>query len=144
MVLSACVLHGKTYYDTGNTRKVVVAVSSVDGARLNHDHERQYLFVHQSLLLWREVPAAPAGRWRCVQKCVVRVFYGGVRSGVACTCLTGMRPGSEPRASDQTDLELPSSHGREPEKGADEPGQVIGRFRLLGYLRFRLAYFIVF
>ena len=30
------------------------AADGEDGARLTHDHERQYTFVHQSLQLWRE------------------------------------------------------------------------------------------
>lgn len=33
------------------------------GARLNHPHERQYVYVYQSLLLWREVLNDMLGLW---------------------------------------------------------------------------------
>jgi len=46
----------KEYFDSANPGSVSLAIEEgVDGARLSHDHERQYTFVLQSMTLWREV-----------------------------------------------------------------------------------------
>jgi hypothetical protein len=46
----------KEYFDPRNPGSVSLAIEEgVDGARLSHDHERQYTFVLQSMTLWREV-----------------------------------------------------------------------------------------
>lgn len=46
----------KEYFDSTNPGSVSLAIEEgVDGARLSHDHERQYTFVLQSMTLWREV-----------------------------------------------------------------------------------------
>lgn len=46
----------KEYFDSANAGSVSLAIEEgVDGARLSHDHERQYTFVLQSMTLWREV-----------------------------------------------------------------------------------------
>jgi hypothetical protein len=46
----------KEYFDPVNPGSVSLAIEEgVDGARLSHDHQRQYTFVLQSMTLWREV-----------------------------------------------------------------------------------------
>lgn len=49
----------KTYFGRENCQKdrssTLAIVIGRGGARLTHDHKRQYVYVHQSLTLWREV-----------------------------------------------------------------------------------------
>jgi hypothetical protein len=55
------------YFRTASDATSLAIYDGVDGARLNHDHERQYLFVHQSLLLWREVLHAMFELWHLAE-----------------------------------------------------------------------------
>jgi len=46
----------REYFDPVNAGSISLAIEEgVDGARLSHDHQRQYTFVLQSMTLWREV-----------------------------------------------------------------------------------------
>lgn len=46
----------KEHFDPVNAGSASLAIEEgVDGARLSHDHQRQYTFVLQSMTLWREV-----------------------------------------------------------------------------------------
>merc|ERR1719454_630133 len=55
------------YFRSASEATSLAIYDGVDGARLNHDHDRQYLFVHQSLLLWREVLHAMFELWHLAE-----------------------------------------------------------------------------
>jgi hypothetical protein len=57
------------FHQQGSDPQTSLAIADgEDGARLTHDHERQYTFVHQSLQLWREVLHAMFELWHLAEE----------------------------------------------------------------------------